>query len=188
MRVGVIVPQGWTREYEGWEPAAAWTRTVSVARQVDRLGFDSLWLFDHFHTRPEPIDAITFESFTSLSALAALTTRVRIGHSVLCTAFRNPALTAKMAATLDVISGGRFELGIGSGWKEDEFRGYGYPFPSRAGRLATLGDHLEVITRMLAPGRATFEGVHATVLDAINEPRGLQQPRVPIMVGGNGPG
>jgi alkanesulfonate monooxygenase SsuD/methylene tetrahydromethanopterin reductase-like flavin-dependent oxidoreductase (luciferase family) len=106
---------------------------------------------------------------------------------VICTAFRNPALTAKMIGTLDVISGGRMELGIGAGWKEDEWRAYGYGFPDTKTRLATLADHLEVITRMLAPGRATFAGSHASVNDAINVPRGLQEPRVPIMVGGNGP-
>jgi alkanesulfonate monooxygenase SsuD/methylene tetrahydromethanopterin reductase-like flavin-dependent oxidoreductase (luciferase family) len=92
-----------------------------------------------------------------------------------------------MIGTLDVISGGRMELGIGAGWKEDEWRAYGYGFPDTKTRLATLSDHLEVITRMLGPGHATFAGTHASVTDAINVPRGLQQPRVPIMVGGNGP-
>jgi alkanesulfonate monooxygenase SsuD/methylene tetrahydromethanopterin reductase-like flavin-dependent oxidoreductase (luciferase family) len=89
--------------------------------------------------------------------------------------------------TMDVISGGRMELGIGAGWKEDEWRAYGYGYPPLRDRLAALGDHLEVITRMLAPGRATFEGRHASVAGAINLPRGLQEPRIPIMVGGNGP-
>ena len=187
MEIGIIVPQGWTGEYDGWEAARAWERTVAVARQAERLGFESVWVFDHFQTEPEPTDELTFESFTTLSALAALTTRVRLGHVVVCTAYRNPALTAKMIGTLDVISGGRMDLGIGAGWKEDEFVAYGYPYPPIRERLAVLADHLEVITRMLAPGRATFEGAHARVADAINLPRGLQQPRVPIMVGGNGP-
>jgi alkanesulfonate monooxygenase SsuD/methylene tetrahydromethanopterin reductase-like flavin-dependent oxidoreductase (luciferase family) len=92
-----------------------------------------------------------------------------------------------MIGTMDVISGGRMELGIGAGWKEDEWRAYGYGFPDTKTRLATLAEHLEVITRMLAPGRATFAGTYASVTDAINVPRGLQEPRVPIMVGGNGP-
>jgi F420-dependent oxidoreductase-like protein len=190
MRAGVIVPQGWTGEYDGWEPAAAWNRTVAVAQQAERLGFESIWLFDHFHTVPKPTDELTFESFTSLSALAALTSRVRIGHIVICTSYRNPALTAKMISTMDVISGGRMELGIGAGWKRDEWLAYGYGFPETKERLATLADNLEVITRMLAPGRtvhATFEGTYASVKNAINLPKPLQQPRVPIMVGGNGP-
>jgi F420-dependent oxidoreductase-like protein len=160
---------------------------VAVARQAERLGFESIWCFDHFHTVPEPTDELTFESFSTLAALAALTSRVRLGHVVICTAFRNPALTAKMMGTLDVISGGRMVLGIGAGWKEDEWRAYGYGFPDTKTRLAMLGEHLEVITRMLGPGHATFSGTFASVDDAINLPRGLQHPRVPIMVGGNGP-
>jgi F420-dependent oxidoreductase-like protein len=187
MDIGVVLPQGWTGEYDGWEPRRAWDRTVAVAQHAERLGFESAWVFDHFHTEPEPTDEITFESFTTLAALAASTARMRLGQVVVCTAFRNPALTAKMIGTMDVISGGRMELGIGAGWKEDEWRAYGYGFPDTRTRLATLGDHLEVITRMLAPGRATFEGQYASVSEAINVPRGLQEPRVPIMVGGNGP-
>jgi F420-dependent oxidoreductase-like protein len=187
MDVGVIVPQGWTGEYDGWEATAAWTRTVSVARLAEHLGFESIWVFDHFHTVPEPTDELTFESFSVLAALATLTSRVRLGHVVICTGFRNPALTAKMMGTLDVISGGRMVLGIGAGWKEDEWRAYGYGYPDTKTRLAMLGDHLEVITRMLGPGHATFSGAFASVGDAINLPRGLQRPRVPIMVGGNGP-
>jgi len=105
---------------------------------------------------------------------------------VVCTGFRNPALTAKLSSTIDVISGGRFELGIGAGWKEDEWRAYGYGFPPLAERMAAFGDHLEVITAMFAPGRATYEGRHATVRGAYNVPKGLQQPRLPIIVGGNG--
>jgi len=185
--VGVVVPQGWTGEYDGWEPRRAWERTVTVAQQAERLGFESVWVFDHFTTEPEPTDELTFESFTALAALAAVTQRVRIGQVVICTAYRNPALTAKMIGTMDVISGGRMELGIGAGWKEDEWRAYGYGFPDTKTRLATLADHLEVITRMLAPGHATYAGTHASVTDAINVPRGLQEPRVPVMVGGNGP-
>ena len=183
----MVVPQGWTGEYDGWDPRKAWERTVAVARQAEQLGFESVWVFDHFQTDPEPTDELTFESFTTLAALAASTDRVRLGQVVICTAFRNPALTAKMIGTMDVISGGRMELGIGAGWKEDEWRAYGYGFPDTKTRLATLADHLEVITRMLAPERATFEGTHASVTDAINVPRGLQEPRVPVIVGGNGP-
>jgi len=190
MKFGVIVPQGWQGEYDGWDPQAAWQRTTEVARQADRLGFESIWVFDHFTTTPRPTDEITFESFTMLSALAALTSRVRLGHIVICTAFRNPALTAKMISTLDTISGGRMELGIGAGWKRDEWQAYGYGFPETRERLARLGDDLEVITRMLAGDRhvhATYEGRHTSVRGAINVPKPIQQPRVPIMVGGNGP-
>lgn len=190
MKIGAIVPQGWVGEYDGWEPLDAWRRTTEVARQADDLGFESIWLFDHFHTVPRPTDEITFESFTSLAALAALTERVRLGHIVICTAFRNPALTAKMISTMDTISGGRMELGIGAGWKRDEWLAYGYGFPETKERLARLGDDLGVISAMLAGDKhqhATYEGRHAQVRDARNVPKPIQQPRVPVMVGGNGP-
>jgi F420-dependent oxidoreductase-like protein len=190
MRIGAIVPQGWVGEYDGWDPIDAWHRTADVARQAERLGFESIWMFDHFHTVPRPTDEITFESFTSLSALAALTERVRLGHIVICAAYRNPALTAKMISTLDSISGGRVELGIGAGWKRDEWLAYGYGFPETKERLARLGDDLEVITRMLEGDKhqhATYEGRYAQVHNAINVPKPIQRPRVPIMVGGNGP-
>src|ERR1700704_1534593 len=120
MKLGVIVPQGWVGDYDGWDPLDAWRRTTEVARQADRLGVESIWLFDHVHTVPPPTDEITFESFTTLSALAALTERVRLGHIVICTAFRNPALTAKMISTMDTISGGRVGLGLGGRWESDE--------------------------------------------------------------------
>ncbi|MGH2455269.1 MAG: TIGR03560 family F420-dependent LLM class oxidoreductase [Candidatus Limnocylindria bacterium] len=190
MKVGVIVPQGWTGEYDGWEPSRGWSRTTYLARQAEQLGFESIWLFDHFHTTPEPSDELTFESFTSLAALAALTHRVRLGHVVICNGYRNPALTAKMAGTLDLVSGGRFELGIGAGWKRDEWEAYGYGFPETPVRLAMLRDGLEVITRMLAGDQhdhATHQGEHASVGEAINWPKGLQSPRIPVIVGGNGP-
>ena len=190
MHIGVIVPQGWTGEYDGWDPTDAWRRTTEVARQADRLGFESIWLFDHFHTVPRPTDQITFESFTSLAALAVLTERVRVGHIVICTAFRNPGLTAKMISTMDTISGGRMELGIGAGWKRDEWRAYGYGFPETRERLGRLRDDLEVITRMLAGDEhdhATYEGTYSSVRDAINVPKPIQRPRLPVMVGGNGP-
>jgi F420-dependent oxidoreductase-like protein len=190
MKIGAIVPQGWVGEYDGWDTSAAWKRTAEVAQQADRLGFESVWLFDHFHTVPRPTDEITFESFTTLSALAALTSRVRLGHVVICTAFRNPALTAKMVSTMDAISGGRMELGIGAGWKRDEWLAYGYGFPETRERLARLSDDLQVITAMLEGDKhqhATYEGEYSSVRNAINVPKPVQQPRVPIMVGGNGP-
>jgi F420-dependent oxidoreductase-like protein len=186
MHVGLMAAQGWKREYDGWQPAEAWARTVALARQAENLGFESLWVFDHFHTVPMAADEITFESFSTLTALAMATSRVRLGHMVICAGFRNPALTAKMASTIDLISGGRVELGIGAGWKEEEWRAYGYGFPTLGERLEALEDHLRVIRAMFEPGRATYDGPYASVRGAINVPKGIQ-PRIPIIVGGNGP-
>ena len=187
MRVGIIAPQGWTGEYDGWDASRAWARTVAIAHETEALGFDSLWLFDHLQTEPVPTDEITFEAFVTLSALAVETARVRLGHLVLCAGYRNPALVAKMISTLDVVSGGRAELGLGAGWKEDEYVAYGFGFPPLRARMEMLEDALEIATRMLGGGRATYEGLAARVHGAINVPSGLQQPRVPILVGGNGP-
>ena len=187
MQVGLMAPQGWKGEYDGWRPQDGWARTIELAEQAESLGFESLWVFDHFHTVPEPTDEMTLESFAVLAALAMADERVRLGHMVVCTGFRNPALTAKQSSTIDVISGGRFELGIGAGWKEDEWRAYGYGFPPLAERLAVLGDHLAVITEMFARDAPPSRAASRTCAAAINEPRGVQEPRIPIIVGGNGP-
>jgi F420-dependent oxidoreductase-like protein len=186
MRVGIIVPQGWTGEYAGRPGVDAWRRTVEIALRADRLGFESIWLFDHFHTTPEPTDELTFECFTSLAALAALTERVRLGQIVACVAYRNPALLSKMVSTMDVISGGRMELGVGGGWKREEWLAYGYDFPPIRERLALLEETLEVVRAMNGPGRATFHGERVHVDGAINQPKPVQTPSLPIMVGGNG--
>jgi F420-dependent oxidoreductase-like protein len=187
VRLGLTLPQGCDREYVGIDPVRAWQRTLEIARLAEDAGFESLWVYDHFQVDPPPEEAPIFEPFVELSAVAMATTRARLGHLVMAAAYRPAALTAKMISTLDVVSGGRAELGIGAGWKEDEWVAYGYGFPRARERLAILEDHLEVITRMLAPGRATYAGTHASVVDAIHEPKGLQQPRLPIVVGGNGP-
>jgi len=187
VKIGLTLPQGCDREYLGMEARVAWERTIEVARWAEATGFESLWVYDHMQVDPPPEEAIVFEPMVELAAIATATSRARLGHLVLAAAYRNPGLTTKAISTLDVVSGGRMELGIGGGWKEDEWRSYGYGFPRAGERLAILADHLEIITRMLAPGRATYEGRHAHVRDAIHEPKGLQEPRIPIVVGGNGP-
>jgi F420-dependent oxidoreductase-like protein len=187
VKLGLTLPQGCDREFLGLAPAEAWRRTVEVALWAEAQGFESLWVYDHMQVDPPPEEAPIFESLAELAALATLTSTARLGHLVLAAAYRNPGLTAKAISTIDVASGGRAILGIGAGWKEDEWRAYGYGFPEATERLAILRDHLEIITRMLGPGRATYAGEHAHVVDAIHEPKGLQTPRIPILVGGNGP-
>lgn len=187
MRIGLTLPQGCDREFVGMDVRSAWQRTVEIARQAEDAGVESLWIYDHFQVDPPPEEAPLFEPMVELAGIAVTTRRARLGHLVLAAAYRNAGLTAKMISTVDVLSGGRTELGIGAGWKEDEWRSYGYGFPPARERLAILEDHLEIITRMLAPGRATYTGAHASVTDAIHLPDGLQQPRMPILIGGNGP-
>lgn len=187
MKVGLTLPQGCDREYLGLDPETAWARTLAVAEMAEDAGFESLWLYDHFQVDPPPEPAIVFEPVAELAALAMATSRAKLGHLVLAAAYRNAALTAKTISTIDVISSGRAILGLGAGWKEDEWLAYGYGFPSAKVRLDILEDHLEIITRMFQPGEATYRGEHAHVSSAIHEPKGLQTPRIPIVVGGNGP-
>jgi alkanesulfonate monooxygenase SsuD/methylene tetrahydromethanopterin reductase-like flavin-dependent oxidoreductase (luciferase family) len=186
VKVGITLPQGCDREFMGLDGPTAWARTVDAARQAEGLGFESLWVYDHFQVDPPLIDAPVFEPFVELTAIATATARARLGHLVMAAAYRPAGLTAKMISTLDVISAGRVELGIGGGWKEDEWRSYGYGFPDATERLAILADHLEVISRMLGPGHATFSGRYASVADAIHEPKSAGG-HIPILIGGNGP-
>ena len=186
MKLGISLPQGCDREYIGLSPQRAWQRTVEIAQLCEEAGFESLWINDHFQVDPPVIEAPIFEPFVELTGLAMVTKKARLGHLVLAAAYRNPALTAKAISSLDVLSGGRAVLGIGAGWKEDEWIAYGYGFPDARTRLAIFRDYLEVISRLLAPGRATYQGEHAHVIDAVHEPKGLTGP-VPILIGGNGP-
>src|SRR5438094_9965944 len=121
MKIGITMPQGCDREFLGMDGRGAWQRTIEVAREAERLGFESRWVYDHMQVDPPPEEAPIFEPFVELSALAMATHQARLGHLVLAAAYRNPGLTAKAISTLDVVSGGRAILGIGAGWKEDEW-------------------------------------------------------------------
>jgi alkanesulfonate monooxygenase SsuD/methylene tetrahydromethanopterin reductase-like flavin-dependent oxidoreductase (luciferase family) len=127
------------------------------AEACEQAGFHSLWLADHLWARGMP-DVDYLESWTALTALAMCTTRLRLGTLVLCNSYRNPALVAKMAATFDRISGGRLELGIGAGWMDEEYRGYGYHFPTTRVRIEQLEEGLEVMRRLFGETRSTFQG------------------------------
>lgn len=186
MQAGVTILSGLVGEYQGWDASKAWTRAVEMAEVAERLGFTFVWVPDHLRVVRGPDAAPTFEAFTLLASIAARTERLRLGPGVACAGFRNPALLVKMAMTLDVASGGRVDLALGAGWHEDEWRSYGYGFPSTRERLAQLEETLEIASRMLRPGRATWAGERFSVDDVVAEPKGLQEPRMPIIVGGNG--
>ncbi|HUI27678.1 MAG TPA: TIGR03560 family F420-dependent LLM class oxidoreductase [Candidatus Kryptonia bacterium] len=157
-----------------------------IAHTAERCGYHSLWLYDHLFNYPTPANRVVLEAFTTMTLLAGWTQTIRIGALVLCDGYRNPALTAKMAATLDALSGGRLEFGYGSGWYEPEYRGYGYDFPPPATRIAMMEEALTIITKLWQGGPATFEGKHYRITDAVCEPVPLQQPRPPITIGGGG--
>lgn len=186
MQAGVTILSGLLGEYQGWDVGKAWSRAVEMGEVAERLGFAFVWVPDHLRVVRGPDEAPTFEAFTLLAAIAERTERLRLGPGVACAGFRNPALLVKMVTTLDVASGGRVDLALGAGWHEDEWRSYGYGFPSTRDRLALLEETLEIASRMLRPGRATWTGERFSVDDVVAEPKGLQQPRIPIIVGGNG--
>jgi F420-dependent oxidoreductase-like protein len=189
IQFGLRVPQGWIGDLVGIDdPIEQYETMTRVAQTAERLGFDSIWLFDHFHTYFRPVLETTFEAWTSTAALARDTSRIRIGQMTTCNAYRNPALLAKMASTVDVLSHGRLEFGIGAGWYEQEYLAYGYPspFPALPDRLKMLGEALQVIHAMWSESYASFEGEFHRVAGAINEPKGVQKPHPPIWVGGSG--
>lgn len=149
----------------------------------EQLGYDSAWVMDHLIWQG---GGEILECLTTLSALATVTSRIRLGSMVLCNSYRNPALLAKMAATIDIISGGRLEFGIGAGWKEDEYEAYGYEFPSAATRIEQLREALMIITKMWTEDSASFRGIHYSIRDAVCAPKPIQGPHPPIWVGGGG--
>ena len=187
LKFGVSLPQGWTMDLVGIkDPVEAYETMTRVAQTADETGFTSAWLVDHFHTIPRPSQEVTFESWTSTAALARDTKRVRIGQMVTCNGYRNPALLAKMASTVDVLSHGRLNFGIGAGWYEHEYRAYGYEYPDAPERLRHLREAVQVILAMWTQEEAVFEGKYYQVRGAINQPKGIQKPHIPLLIGGGG--
>ncbi len=184
MDVGLLVPQGFNGEFKGWSASRAWDRILEVVRLAESLGFSSLWTGEHLLAADSGTDPI-FECFTLTAAISQHTSAAEVGFAVLCAPFRTAGVTAKMATTLDVISRGRLVLGLGAGWKEDEFRAFGYEFDSPGARLRVLRDHLEVI-RVLWNGGGTYDGEHATINSLRMRPIDAGVRRIPIMVGGKG--
>jgi F420-dependent oxidoreductase-like protein len=187
IKFGVLVPQGWRLDLiDIKDPVEKYESMTKVAQEADRLGLDSIWLYDHFHTVPVPTLEGDFECWAATAALARDTKNVRIGQMVTCNGYRNPALLAKMASTVDVMSHGRLDFGIGAGWYEHEFKAYGYDFPDGPTRLKMLREALQIIHAMWKDDYATFEGKYYSVNGAINEPKGVQKPHIPIWIGGGG--
>jgi probable F420-dependent oxidoreductase len=164
---------------------ASWADLAAMARTAEACGFDSIWVSDHLLFRfagKEPQGV--WECWSMLSALAAITERVLIGPLVSCTSFRNPALLAKMAATVDEISGGRLVLGLGAGWHEPEYRAFGYPFDHRVSRFA---EALTIIHGLLRDGHIDFAGAYYQARECELRPRGPRPGGVPIMIGSTSP-
>jgi F420-dependent oxidoreductase-like protein len=157
-----------------------------IARSAEVLGFESIWVSDHFFMTPESVGTDCLECWTTLTAIARDTGSLRLGPMVSSQSYRNPALLANIASSIDNISGGRLYFGIGAGWKEVEYRAYGYPFPRPAARIRQLEETIEIAKRMWTEEKATFRGRHYGVEDALCYPHPVQEPQIPIWVGGTG--
>ncbi len=187
MRFGLFIPQGWRLDLVGIDPGEQWGVMRDLARYVDDGGiWDSLWVYDHFHTVPMPTKEATHEAWSLMAAYAASTSRIKLGQMCTAMSYRNPVYLAKVAATCDLISGGRIQMGIGGGWYEHEWRAYGYEFPSAGVRLARLDEGVQIMGDAWREGVVNFEGEHYQVDGAIVEPRPLQKGGIPLWIAGGG--
>jgi F420-dependent oxidoreductase-like protein len=189
MRFGVFVPQGWRYDLVGIDPDQHWATMRDLARRFDGVeGWESLWVYDHFHTTPEPSDEATHEAWTLMAAFAASTSRIRLGQMCTCMSYRNPAYLAKVAATIDHVSAGRIEMGIGGGWYEHEWRAYGYGFPGPKERLGRLREGVEIFRQAWTTGTSTLDGEYYQVDGAICRPLPLQTAPsgIPLWIAGGG--
>ena len=186
MRFGVFVPQGWRLDLAGIPAEQHWQVMKDLAVAADDGPWDSIWVYDHFHTVPVPTEDATHEAWTLMAAFAAVTHRVRLGQMCTCMGYRNPAYLAKVAATCDIVSGGRIEMGIGAGWYEHEWNAYGYGFPGAGDRLAMLDEGVQIMRQSWTDGVATLAGKHYQVDGAICRPLPLQAGGIPLWIAGGG--
>lgn len=187
MRFGLFIPQGWRLDLVGIDPARQWAVMRDLATYADgRDAWDSLWVYDHFHTVPVPTAEATHEAWSLMSACAATTSRIKLGQMCTAMSYRNPVYLAKVAATADIISGGRIQMGIGGGWYEHEWRAYGYGFPSAGVRLGRLDEGVQIMRNAWRDGSVTFDGKHYQVNGAIVQPRPLQDHGIPLWIAGGG--
>jgi F420-dependent oxidoreductase-like protein len=183
----MFAPQGWKRELVGIpDPQAKWAKCKEVALAAEAAGYDSIWVYDHFHNVPKPSNEAVFECWTTMAALAEATSRIRLGQMVGCALYRPPALLAKITSNLDVISGGRLEWGIGAGWYRNEFAGYGYEFPEPKERIGRMAETVEIVTSMWSQPETTYEGKYFQLQRAQCDPKPVQSPRPPVWIGGGG--
>jgi len=186
VRFGAFAPQGWRTELASIDGAAAqWERCRDVAVLAEQLGLDSIWVYDHFHNVPTPAHEAVFECWTVMAALAEATTRIRLGQMVSCTSYRPPTLTAKITSSIDVISGGRLEWGVGAGWYEQEYRAYGYEFPEAKVRIGMLREAVEIVRSMWSVPDTDYQGRYYEVRGAQCDPKPIQQ-LPPVWIGGGG--
>jgi len=184
---GVFMPHGRKMELASIDGAEnKWQKAVDIAIRAEALGYDSIWVYDHFHNVPRPAGEAVFECWTTIAAISQLTSTVRLGQMVGCNGYRQPSVLAKITSTIDVISGGRLDWGIGAGWYENEFKGYGFEFPAPKDRIGMLRECVEIVKSMWTQPETTFAGKYYQLSRANCDPKPLQSPHPPIWIGGGG--
>lgn len=183
----MFIPQGWKMELASIDGAEnQWNRAVEIAVRAEELGFDSLWVYDHFHNVPRPAQEAVFECWTAIAAISQRTSTIRLGQMVGCNSYRNPGLLAKITSTIDVISGGRLDWGIGAGWYESEYKGYGFEFAKPSDRIGMLKETVEIVKSMWSQPETTYDGKYYKLSRANCDPKPLQKPNPPVWIGGGG--
>ncbi len=186
MKIGAMIPQGWRMDLHGIAPENQWDTILKASKDIEDLNYESVWVYDHFHTVPSPTQDPTFECWSLMAALSQVTEKVRIGQMCTCNSYRNPAYLTKVASTIDSMSGGRLEFAIGAGWYDQEYKAYGYEYPSAGIRLKMLEEALQIYIAMNTQDKATFDGEFYSITNAINQPKPLQKPYPPLWVCGGG--
>jgi F420-dependent oxidoreductase-like protein len=187
VKFGVFVPQGWKLDLVGIaDPSEQYERMTTVARAAEEAGFDSIWVYDHFHTVPVPTQETTFEAWTITAGLVRDTSKIRVGQMVTCNGYRHPALLAKMASTVDAMSNGRLICGLGAGWYEHEWNAYGMEFPDVPTRMGMFREACEIISRMWTEDAPVFNGKYYHIDKPINQPRSQRKPHPEFWLGGGG--
>lgn len=187
IKFGLVIPQGWRNDLPHVSSAEQFNYSRDIAIAAEKNGFDSAYVYDHFIPHYKyPAKGNFFECYTLLSALSTFTKMIKLGQIVTCNSYRNPALLAKMLSTLDVITRGRVEMGIGAGWYEKEYNAYGYSYLSNVVRILQLEESIQIIKKLWTMKIANFRGKYYSINNAICSPKPIQKPHPTIMVGGSG--
>jgi F420-dependent oxidoreductase-like protein len=184
--LGVFVPQGWRMDLNSIKLEDQWNTIINSASKIEELGYESIWVYDHFHTVPKPTQDPTYECWTLMSALSQTTSKVRLGQMCTCNSYRNPAYLTKVASNIDVMSNGRLEYAIGAGWYDHEYKAYGYEYPTAGIRLKMLEESLIIYKKMTTEETPSFNGEFYKIDGAINQPKPIQKPYPPLWVCGGG--
>ena len=186
MKIGAFIPQGWRMDLNGIPLEDQWDTIISTANAIEDLNYTSVWVYDHFHTVPIPTQDPTYECWSLMAALSQSTSKLRLGQMCTCNSYRNPSYLTKIASNIDVMSGGRLEYAIGAGWYDQEYKAYGYDYPTAGIRLKMLEESLIIYKLMTTEETPSFNGTYYQIDGAINQPKPIQKPYPPLWVCGGG--